>query len=192
MQAAFVGILLKSLRERGIHTALDTCGLCSTEALNQLLPYSSMVLYDLKEIDSENHKKFTGEQNDRILGNLLYVAEYIRSHIYPAALWIRTPIIPGMTAREENISGIGRFIAENLGDIVNRWELCAFNNLCKDKYLRLGEEWVLRDELLLQKESMEQFARIAEESGINPDIVAWTGSTRLEEKTFQENRSAAN
>jgi len=192
MQAAFVGMFLKSLRERGIHTALDTCGLCSTEALNQLLPYSSMVLYDLKEIDSGNHKKFTGEHNDRILGNLLYVAEYIRSHIYPAALWIRTPIIPGMTAREENISGIGRFIAENMGDIVNRWELCAFNNLCKDKYLRLGEEWVLRNELLLQKESMERFAGIAGESGINPDIVAWTGSTRLEEKTFQENRSAAN
>jgi pyruvate formate lyase activating enzyme len=192
MQAAFVGMFLKSLRERGIHTALDTCGLCTTEALKQLLPYSSMVLYDFKEIETKNHKKFTGEHNDRILDNLLVVAEYIRSHIYPAKLWIRTPMIPGMTAREDNIFRIGRFIAKNLGDIVNRWELCAFNNLCKDKYLRLGEDWALRDELLLQKESMEQFARIARESGINPDIVVWTGSTRLEEKTFQENRSAAN
>ncbi len=192
MQAAFVGMFLKSLREEGIHTALDTCGLCATEALKQLLPYSSLVLYDLKEIETENHKKFTGEHNDRILGNLLVVAETIRSHLYPAALWIRTPVIPGMTAREDNVFRIGRFIAKNLGDVVSRWELCAFNNLCKGKYLRLGEDWALRDELLLPKESMEQFARIARESGINPDIVVWTGSTRLEEKTFQENRSAAN
>jgi len=192
MQAAFVGMFLKSLRERGIHTALDTCGLCATGALDQLLPYSSMVLYDLKEIETEKHKQFTGEYNDRILENLLYAAEYIRSHIYPAALWIRTPLIPGMTAREDNIFRIGRFIAKNLGDIVNRWELCAFNNLCKDKYLRLGERWVLQDELLLQRESMEQFALLARESGVNPDIVVWTGSTRLEENRFQEKKSAAN
>lgn len=192
MQAAFAGMFLKSLRERGIHTALDTCGLCSTGALDRLLPYSSMVLYDLKEIDTEKHKQFTGEYNYRILENLLYAAEYIKSHIYPAALWIRTPLIPGMTAREENIFGIGNFIAKNLPGIVDRWELCAFNNLCKDKYLRLGERWVLHDELLLQKESMEKFARIARESGVNPDIVVWTGSTRLEEKRFQGKKSAAN
>jgi pyruvate formate lyase activating enzyme len=79
-----------------------------------------------------------------------------------------------------------------LSGIVDRWELCAFNNLCKDKYLRLGEKWVLHDELLLQKESMERFARLARESGVNPDIVSWTGSTRLEENRFQGKKSAAN
>ncbi len=192
MQASFVGMFLKSLRERGIHTAIDTCGLYSTRMLEQLLPYSSIVLFDLKEMDTEKHKQFTGEYNDRILENLLYAAEYIRSHIYPSALWIRTPMIPGMTAREENVSKIGNFIAKNLPDIVDRWELCAFNNLCRDKYLRLGEKWILQDELLLTKESMEQFARIAKESGVNPEIVAWAGSTRLEEKKVQENKSAAN
>ncbi len=191
MQAAFVGMFLKSLRENSIHTALDTCGLCGAEALKELLPHSSLVLYDLKEIDTENHKKFTGEHNDRILGNLLIVAESIRSHLNPAALWIRTPVIPGMTAREDNILGIGRFIAENLGNVVSRWELCAFNNLCKDKYLRLGQDWSLRDELPVPKESMERFARIAGESGIHPDIVGWTGATRLEEKMLRETSSAA-
>ena len=185
-------MFLKSLREEGIHTALDTCGLCGTEAIKKLLPYSSLVLYDLKEIETEHHKKFIGEHNDRILENLLIVSEYIRSHLYQTALWIRTPVIPGMTARADNIAGIGRFIAENLGDVVSRWELCAFNNLCRDKYLRLGKDWALRDELLLPTESMEEFARIAEESGINPDIVVWSGSTRLEDKPFRESRATAN
>jgi pyruvate formate lyase activating enzyme len=192
MQAEFVGLLLKSVREKGIHTALDTCGLCSTEALERLLPYASMVLYDIKEIETEKHKLFTGEYNDRILDNLLYIAEYIRGHVYPATLWIRTPIIPDMTAREENIFRIGNFIAKNLGDVVNRWELCAFNNLCKDKYIRLGKEWLLKDTLLLQKESMERFAQLARASGINPEIVVWTGSTRLEENKLPGNRSAIN
>jgi len=140
MQPEFVGLFLKSLRENGLHTALDTCGLCSRSALEQLLPYASMVLYDIKEIQPEKHKQFTKKSNEKILENIIYIAEYMKTHLYPARLWIRTPIIPGLTAREENIVGIGKFIAKNLGNVVNRWDLCAFNNLCKDKYLRLGKE----------------------------------------------------
>jgi len=192
MQSAFVAMFLKSLRERGIHTALDTCGLCATTALEAMLPYASMVLYDIKEMEPKKHRRFTGESNEKILGNLLFAADYIRNHIYPAAFWIRTPMIPGMTAREDNVLKIGNFIAKHLGDIVNRWELCAFNNLCRDKYLRLGREWVLRDEPLLTRESMEQFTRIAKASGVNPDIVAWTGSVRLADTIFPESKSAAN
>lgn len=186
MQAQFAANFLKSLRERGLHTALDTCGLCSREALDLLLPYSSMVLYDLKEIDPEKHKKFTGETNEKIFRNLLYVAEYMKSHLYPSTLWIRTPVIPGLTAEAENISGIGRFIAENLDGIVTRWELCAFNNLCRDKYIRLGLDWILKDSLLLKKDFMETLAGAARSSGVDPGIVFWSGSTRLEEDVLPD------
>jgi len=186
MQAQFVAKFLKSLREKGLHTALDTCGLCSREAFDLLLPYSSMVLYDLKEIDPEKHKKFTGETNEKIFRNILYVSEYMESHLYPATLWIRTPIIPGLTAREENIAGIGRFITENLKGVVDRWELCAFNNLCRDKYIRLGLEWMLKDSLLLKKDFMETLAGTAKSSGVDPDIVFWSGSTRLEEEPLPD------
>lgn len=192
MQAAFVAAFLKSLREKGIHTALDTCGLCAPDALQQMLPYASMVLFDIKEIDPEKHRQFTGVSNEQILLNLLLTADYMRSHIYPASLWIRTPIIPGMTAGEENIFEIGKFIAKNLGDVVDRWELCAFNNLCRDKYIRLGQEWELQDELLMPRESMEQFVRIAKQAGVRSDVAVWTGSTRLEEKEIPKTSSATN
>ena len=71
MQARFAGAFLKGLRARGIHTALDTCGLCSKEVLDMLLPYSTMVLYDIKEIDPHRHKVFTGSTNEPILENLM-------------------------------------------------------------------------------------------------------------------------
>ena len=128
MQARFAGAFLKGLRARGIHTALDTCGLCSKEVLDMLLPYSTMVLYDIKEIDPHRHKVFTGSTNEPILENLLYVSDYIRTHVVPRELWIRTPFIPGATATEENIRGIADFIASNLADVTDRWELCSFNN----------------------------------------------------------------
>jgi len=181
VQAKFAGALLRGLKRRGIQTAFDTCGLCTQEALDELLPFANMVLYDIKDIDPERHKAFTGSDNERILENLIYVSRYIRSHLHPKNLWVRTPIIPRATAREDNIRGIGNFIASHLGDVVSRWELCSFNNLCRDKYTRLDLDWAFKDCELMDKRAMEKLAEAARNSGVNPNIVYWSGSTKIEE-----------
>jgi pyruvate formate lyase activating enzyme len=186
MQAGFAGAFLKSLRQKGLHTALDTCGQCSREALDQALPYAAMVLFDIKLIDPAAHKKFTGHDNKRILDNLQHVADYIRSHVHPSALWIRTPMIPNATATPENMNGIGAFIAKNLSDVVDRWELCAFNNLCRDKYLRLDQKWSFHESELLTKDDMDALTKTAKSSGVDPEIVFPTGSTRLQTEENQE------
>ncbi len=186
MQAGFTGAFLKSLREKGLHTALDTCGQCSRSALEQALSYAAMVLFDMKLIDPAAHKQFAGHDNKRILDNLLYAADYIRAHVYPNTLWIRTPIIPNATATSENINGIGQFIAKNLSDVVDRWELCAFNNLCRDKYLRLDQKWIFHDAELLTKEAMAALTKTAKSSGVDPEIVFSTGSTRLQTEEMKQ------
>ncbi len=186
MQAEFAGTLLKSLREKGLHTALDTCGQCSWTALEQALAYSAMVLFDMKLIDSAAHKQFTGHGNRQILDNLLHVADYLRSHVYPNKLWIRTPMIPNATAIPENINGIGQFIAKNLPDVVDRWELCAFNNLCRDKYLRMDQKWTFHDAELLTKDDMDALTKTAKLSGVDPEIVFPTGSTRVQTKEMKQ------
>ena len=180
MQAGFASQFLKILRQKGVHTALDTCGQCSRDALDQILPYAAMVLFDIKLIDAAAHKKFTGHDNTGILDNLLYVADFIRSHVYPAEMWIRTPVIPGATATHENLSGIGKFIASHLDDVVRRWELCAFNNLCRDKYLRLDQRWAFEDESLLGKSFLEELTDTAKNSGVDREVVFATGATRME------------
>jgi len=180
LQPGFAGAFLKSLREKGLHTALDTCGLCSREALDQTLPYAAMVLFDIKLIDPIAHKRLTGHNNRQILDNLVHVADYMRSHLYPSEIWVRTPLIPGATATRENIDGIGRFIKEHLSGMVSRWELCAFNNLCRDKYLRLDEPWAFENENLLPASLVSELEDKAKRSGVDPDIVIATGSTRLE------------
>jgi pyruvate formate lyase activating enzyme len=179
LQAPFCRILLQNLKEAGIHTALDTCGMCSIETLEELLTHTDLLLFDIKEIDAGKHERFTGIRNDRILKNLIRVGDHMRSTGHPPKLWIRTPIIPDATATDENIRGIGKFIAENISDLVTRWELCAFNNLCKDKYSRLDLTWAYRDCELFSKLQMEKMAAVARNSGIDPSIVLWSGSTKL-------------
>ena len=74
LQGDFCLALLKELKDRGIQTALDTCGQIPQPVLAGLLPYVDILLYDLKEIDSEKHKKFTGAGNEKILANAVFAA----------------------------------------------------------------------------------------------------------------------
>lgn len=178
LQPQFAAGFLKRLKEQGIQTALDTCGLCSRKALEMILPYTTMVLFDMKTIDSEIHRRLTGAGNEKILENLEYVGEFIRSHVHPKTLWIRTPIIPDSTDSPENIRGIGEFLAAKIQHSIDRWELCAFNNLCADKYHRLDMPWQYQDSELVTQQKMEQLTEVARQSGVDPQIVHWSGATR--------------
>ena len=180
LQSDFCKSLLTLLNDSKIHTAVDTCGRCTRQALDSILPHTDLLLYDLKEINPAKHKDFTGSDNHTILKNLVYIKETMQSRGKPQALWIRTPVIPDATASEENIRGIGRFIADNLDGLVRRWDLCAFSNLCRDKYIRLDMEWEFKDSDVLSRLFMEKLAAVARNSGIDPDLVHWSGSTRLE------------
>jgi pyruvate formate lyase activating enzyme len=190
MQSLFAKGLLSSFKQGGIHTALDTCGHYPWETLDELLPYTDLVLYDLKEINADKHKEFTGASNTRILENLILLSRFMKEHSLPGELWIRTPLIPGCTATPENLRGIGMFIKEHVGASVSRWELCTFNNLCIHKYEGLGSEWAFRKAALLSRDEAEGFASLAQESGIDPGIVSLSGPMReadtdesLEDKT---------
>ncbi len=56
-QPDFAEALLRGLKEQGISTALDTCGLCSPRTLDRLLPYTDLVLFDLKLLDPALHRR---------------------------------------------------------------------------------------------------------------------------------------
>ncbi|MBL0712776.1 MAG: hypothetical protein JJV98_03655 [Desulfosarcina sp.] len=79
------------------------------------------------------------------------------------------------------------WIADHLRGVVSRWELCAFNNICRDKYLRLDRDWPFKAHPLLSRDLMEHLADIARCSGVDPDIVHWSGSTRMQKETINEN-----
>jgi pyruvate formate lyase activating enzyme len=178
-QPEFAEALLRGLKERGISTALDTCGLASQGALERLLPYTDLVLFDLKFLDDNQHRKWTGQSNKRILQNLLYVRDTIRRQTRTITLWIRTPLIPGATDSEENLLGIGRYLAKHLDGTVSRWELCAFNNLCRDQYTRLGLEWAFAATPLMTAEELARCEQIAKSVIHQPEIVLATGATRI-------------
>lgn len=179
LQPDFALELLQSLRACGIATALDTCGLAQYETLERLASEGDLILYDLKTMDGLAHSQFTGADNAHILSNLLRLAGHLATQ--PGKrLWIRTPLIPGATDGPENVTAIGAYLAENLAEQVERWELCAFNNLCRDKYRRLGLEWIYADTPLLTRSDLDRAGEVARQSGFDPKRIFVTGAARAE------------
>jgi len=158
---------------------LDTCGFADSTALDKVHPSTDCRLYDLKLMEPTDHEQQTGQSNDRILENLLRIASTIRFErdvkAHRMTLWIRTPLIPGVTASDKNLMDIGAFILRYLSDVVQRWELCAFNNACTSKYAKMGKDWPYKQELLLKRSETERLRNELIASGISSDLLVVTG-----------------
>lgn len=169
-QSKEAGLLLAKLKENGVHTAIDTSGFCKKSDIDNVLPYTDLFLYDLKVFDSDKHKEYTGQGNEIIIENFNYLVEKTKGT--NKKVWVRTPIIPGATDSEESIKQIANLVKGK----VEKWEMCAFNNLCRDKYERLYVDWEYKNATLMSSEKMESLLLIAKKQGLNN--VSWTGATK--------------
>ena len=104
IQAEFAIEVAKMLKENSINVNIDTCGFVNQTVLEKILPYVDTFLYDVKAIDSNLHKKFTGQDNTLILNNLTFLSKH------DAKLEIRIPLVVGLNDGE--IKKIGAFLSK--------------------------------------------------------------------------------
>ncbi len=130
MQHEFLCSLLQRCKEENIPTAVDTSGYAPSDVLERVAENTDLFLYDLKTMDDQIHRQFTGISNRRILENLWLLAEWKKMVI------VRVPIIPGVNDNEESISAIGSFV-HRLG-AVSEVDLLAYHQTATEKYRRLG------------------------------------------------------
>lgn len=130
LQADFVGHMLQALKNRGVTTAVDTCGNVPWENIEKALPYCDTWLYDIKCADSENHRRYTGSRNERILENLEKLGRT------GANIWIRVPVIPDFNDNLEEMKRIAAIASSVSG--VSRVTLMPYHTLGKSKYATLG------------------------------------------------------
>lgn len=133
-QGEFAVELLKEAKKRRIHTAAETCGYCSTEVLQSAAQYLDYIMYDVKCIDKEKHKRFTGRNNLLILNNLeMLFNEFPLLHKH-----IRTPVIPTFNDNEEDISKITEFLR---GRKNYTYELLPYHRFGQGKYALLNRTY---------------------------------------------------
>ncbi len=136
LQADFAEALLKLCREHGIHTAVETTGCVPKENLKKVLPYTELFLYDLKSVDSQIHKNWTGADNHRILGNLEWLAGQTKG------IFVRTPLVPGVNDSEQDILDMIEALQKNG---IRNYDILPFHQYGSGKYISCGLEYSMQD-----------------------------------------------
>lgn len=134
-QFDFVYDLAYKCKERGIHTAIDTCGYAGTKQIDQLTKVIDLFLYDLKLIDSEEHYKYTGVENDLIISNLRFL-DMLEQEVI-----VRFPLIPDITTRPENVKGMVELMSSLTN--IKKIDVLPYHNIAKEKYTRFGKPFSL-------------------------------------------------
>ena len=143
----FLSGVLKALKAAGIHTLLETSGHFARERFETLiLPWVDDIYMDIKFISSDSHKKHCGIPNDRILENFRWLHSVKEGR--GIGLLPRTPLVPGITDTEENLSAIAGFL-KDLN--VEKAALLAYNPLWHDKNFKIGEENILGQKEIMTK-----------------------------------------
>ena len=156
-QPAFTFNLLAACRERGLHTALQTTGYARWEIVERLSRVADLMLYDVKLIDPELHRHYTGVSNELILDNMRRLLSVHREVL------VRVPCIPGVNDAPEQIANAAALLAE-IG--VERIELMRYNAAAGAKYDWLGRPFGFAGREAQSAEYMHRLTRIVVAHGI--------------------------
>ena len=123
--------IIRLAEKTELHKAIETSGYADPILFEKVISKMDYVMFDIKLADENEHIKYTGVSNKRILENL----EILRKSGKPYVL--RTPLIPNVTDTEENLKTIEKIVGSD------KWEKLEYNVLTPAKYERLGIEYQL-------------------------------------------------
>ena len=161
-QAEFTTAILKRCQEAGMHTCLDTSGFGDQSDLEKILPYTALVLFDLKHMDPDLHRQNTGCDRGPVLRNLELVVES------GTPLIIRIPLIPGYNDSDEQLTAFARAAAElGKGAPVN---IMPYHRYGTGKYKMLDLPYHLEDLKPPAEERLQSAKKIFSSFGVECEV----------------------
>jgi pyruvate formate lyase activating enzyme len=131
-QPSFLMALLTECQKKGIHTTLDTCGFAPRASFEKIIDKVGLFHYDLKLMDPQKHRMYTGEPSGIILENLKRLSEENKKIV------IRLPVVPGINDDEDNLSQMADFLRSL--KTVTEISLLPFHKMAKEKYRGLQKQ----------------------------------------------------
>ncbi len=138
VQADFVAELFSSCKAEGFHTCCESTLYASWQQIEKVLPCTDLFISDLKLMDTNLHRHYTGVDNALILKNL---ERLVKEH---RELVLRIPVIPGINDDRKNIEDTADFILHNLNGQVRTLQLLSFMRLGEEKYRSLGLDYPMK------------------------------------------------
>ena len=160
----FAAELIRLAAEEGIRVCLDTSGCGDGEALMQLASQANVteILYDMKCIDRQRHRELTGLDNDRILRNLVLLAE---NDAMRGRLHMRMPLIRGLNDDRELMERTAEFYRAHR---IPRVTLLPYHSLGVTKAKHIGGE---QEKFAPPPEELvEEYRMLFETAGMQAEI----------------------
>lgn len=166
MQGQFLVEILKRCKEEGLHTAIETTMYASLDLIKKVLLYLDLIYIDLKIFDEIEHKKYTNVSSKIIKENIQYILE----SEHRDKVIIRTPLIPTITATDENITKITNFLVNLYPEV--KYELLNYNPLASSKYELVGLEYGIDKQYkMFDQKQMQRFYQIVKQAGLKNLII---------------------
>ncbi len=174
MQPDFVREVFKRCKEENIHTCVESALHVESKILDDIMPYTDMVITDIKHMDSAIHKKFIGFGNEKVLENIKKLVQFGKPVV------LRIPVIPGFNDSIDDIKAIGEFIINELDNKVCQLQMLRFRPLGQEKYEGLGMPYKM--EVSKERETFESeiqsYVKMLKEMG----VVAFAGASNVIEQ----------
>mgnify|MGYP001182242498 CR=1 FL=1 len=139
LQSDFIRELFKVCKDEGIETCCESSFYTDWNEIEKILPYTDLIISDIKHMDTDIHKKYTGVDNEKILENLKKLTKKEQDLI------LRIPIIPNVNDDMDNIKATADFILNELGGRVRTLQLLSFMRLGEEKYCSLDMPYKMKD-----------------------------------------------
>lgn len=161
-QPRFLASCLERCQDRGIHTALDTCGLAKWSVFKKILPYIDLFLYDIKHMNSKKHRQYTGVDNQLVLENLKRISQQGKP------IWVRIPLIPGYNDSEEDFHQVAEFVKPLKA--VEKVSLLPYNKAAGVKYQFIGKKYRLERLVPHTQQGTATFVEIFTRLGLKVEL----------------------
>lgn len=158
MQHEFGSELLKLLKNRNIHTAIETTGYASNETFSKFIQDVDLLLFDIKHYDREKHFKVTNVYNDLIIENLKIAINSGKEVI------IRIPVIPNINSSLEDAKEFCKLLKFVNAKKIN---LLPFHQFGQKKYELLNKPYAFQNTQQLHEEDLLEYKNIFLKNGFD-------------------------
>lgn len=155
MHANYIEILASRCKEKNIHTALDTSGFVNQTKLQGILPFIDLFLYDIKFLDDNLHKRYTGVSNKSILDNFEFLIGEEKNII------IRYPLIPGINNSVCQLLELKDYLSGKVDEL----HFLPYHTIAQHKYNQVGLMNKMQGVESLSEEEINKVLDIFQESG---------------------------
>ncbi len=154
LQEQYVTETLQLFKNAGCHTAIETNLTVPWEKYQRVLEYIDLVMADLKLMNDQKHRQWTGGSNRQVLENILKLEQSGKAY------WLRTPIVPRVNHSKKEVEEIVAFVS-GLKNI-QKFELLPFHSLAASKYKNLGIDNFFEEENTISQKELECYNSILE------------------------------